>query len=74
MDKSSKLFPYELYLGFTLLKIVPQGQEVLDITWSIYYLIQKPNANTYQQSMRYNSEEKMQIKGHGDIICRIKLQ
>ena len=32
MDNSSKLFPYELYLGFTLLKNVTQGQEVLDIT------------------------------------------
>ena len=38
-----------------------------DITWSIYYLIQKPNANACQQSMRYSSKEKKQIKGHGDI-------
>ena len=55
-------------------KNVTQGQEVPDITWSIYYLIQKPNANACQQSMRYSSKEKKQIKGHGDITCKIKVQ
>ena len=55
-------------------KNVTQGQEVPDITWSIYYLIHKPNANDCQQSMRYSFEEKKQMKGHGDNRCRIKVQ
>ena len=54
--------------------MVTQGQEVPDITWSIYCLIQKPNANACQLSMRYSFEEKKQMKGHGDNRCRIKVQ
>ena len=74
MDNSSKLFPYELYSGFTLLKKCNSRSRSARYHWPIYYLIQKPNANACQQSMRYGSEEKKQINGHGDIRCKIKVQ
>lgn len=54
--------------------IVTQGQEVLDITWSIYCLKLKPTTKACQLSMRYGSEENKQIKELANIRCRIKIQ
>ena len=67
MDNSSKLFPCELCSRFTLLKnFNPRSRSA--IYHLVYILL---NTETicvaYQQSMRYSSEEKKQIKGHGDI-------